>query len=146
MDLPRRRRMRLQGFDYSQPEAYFVTICTAGHRCLFGETEDGTMRLSPIGACVQRCWNAIPNHFPNVALDAFVIMPNHIHGILVFSEARAGHAQPLQAVVGGFKSAVSREVGFVVWQRGYWDRIIRGEAEWQEMNAYIEANPARWPL
>jgi putative transposase len=138
--------MRLPGFDYSQPEAYFVAVCTAGHRCSFGEIDNGMMRLGSIGACVQRCWNNIPSHFPNVALDAFVIMPNHIHGILVFGEAGAGHARPLQAVVGAFKSAVSREMGFAVWQRGYWDRIIRSEAEWVEMNTYIEANPERWPL
>jgi len=111
--------MRLPGFDYSQPERYFLTICTAGHRCLLDEITDGTMRLSAIGFCVQHCWNAIPEHFSNVDLDAFVIMPNHIHGILVINEPRAGHARPLHTVVGAFKAAVSRELGFAVWQRGY---------------------------
>jgi len=72
-------------------------------------------------------------------------MPNHIHGILVFGEARAGHARPLPVVIGSFKSAVSREMGFPVWQRGYYDHIVRSPAEWAEINAYIEANPARWP-
>ncbi|MBK9124089.1 MAG: hypothetical protein IPM16_13370 [Chloroflexi bacterium] len=81
-----RRSIRLQGYDYTQSGAYFVTICTRDRTCLFGEIADGTMTLNPVGEVVQACWDAIPTHFPTVELDAFVVMPNHVHGILVITD------------------------------------------------------------
>ena len=102
---PRRRRLRLPEYDYAQAGAYFVTICTRGQACLFGKVNDGEMLLNVAGETVARCWDEIPRHFPHVELDAFVIMPNHVHGVLSFGErewggdpaqagepARAGHA------------------------------------------------------
>jgi REP element-mobilizing transposase RayT len=81
----RRRSLRLQGYDYAQAGAYFVTLCTQGRECLFGEIVDGEMRLNPAGEMVRRVWTEIPAHVPDVDIDAFVVMPNHIHGIIVLT-------------------------------------------------------------
>ncbi|MEJ5342476.1 MAG: transposase [Thermogutta sp.] len=96
-----RRSIRLRGYDYTQPGAYFVTVCTQGRASLFGEVADGEMRLNEVGRIVQRCWEAIPEHFPHIELGAFVVMPNHVHGILVITGAPhdlvgSRHAVPLQ--------------------------------------------------
>lgn len=85
-----RRSLRLQGYDYAQAGAYFVTICTQERACLFGEIVDGQMRLSPAGEMVHRVWTQIPAHIPNVDIDTFVVMRNHIHGILVLAGNRVG--------------------------------------------------------
>jgi REP element-mobilizing transposase RayT len=82
----RRRSTRLKDYDYAQEGAYFVTICAQGRAHIFGEVVNGEMLVSPIGEVVQTCWDAIPVHFPHVELDAFVVMPNHLHGILVIAE------------------------------------------------------------
>ena len=94
---------------------------------------------------VTLCWNAVPDHFPNVILDAFVVMPNHLHGILLFTETEgAGHARPLQVVIGSFKSAVSKHVSSSIWQRSFWERIIRNEDELNAARHYVCDNPLRW--
>ena len=88
-----RRSIRLKGYDYTQPGAYYITLCTKARQCLFGDVVKGEMRLNSLGYIAFTCWQAIPNHFPHVELDAFVIMPNHLHGILVISDTltRARH-------------------------------------------------------
>ena len=82
-----RRSIRLKGYNYSQSGLYFVTICTFKKQCIFGDIENGKMVLSPEGIVVGQCWNEIPEHFPNVVLHDFVIMPNHIHGIIEITDA-----------------------------------------------------------
>jgi REP element-mobilizing transposase RayT len=82
----KRRSIRLPGYDYASTGAYFITICTHQHECLFGIIDDGHLHLNDTGQMVQTCWNEIPDHFPHVRLDAFVVMPNHVHGILFISK------------------------------------------------------------
>jgi len=143
--------LRLAEYDYAQAGAYFVTICTRNHACLFGRVLDGEALLNAAGETVAGCWDEIPDHFSHVELDAFVVMPNHVHGVLLFGEesgradepGRAGHARPLHVVVGSFKAAVSRRLG-AVWQRSYWERVVRTEEELDQIRAYIEDNPRRW--
>jgi putative transposase len=91
--------MRLAEFGYSQVGAYFVTICTCERRCILGEAVDGCIRLNAAGQAVKRFWVQIPSHFPGVELDAFVIMPNHIHGILRYINVVAGHARPWRLAI-----------------------------------------------
>ena len=86
-DRHHRRSIRLKGYDYTQAGAYFVTICTHERKCLFGDIVDGNMILNDAGRFAEKCWTEIPAHFPHVALDEFVIMPNHIHGILCIGDA-----------------------------------------------------------
>src|SRR5689334_6034546 len=79
---PERRWPRLPGYDYTLPDAYFITICTQNRECLFGKIQEGRMRINAFGEFVSACWNEIPLHFHRVVLDAFVVMPNHVHGII----------------------------------------------------------------
>ena len=144
-------------------------MCTLNRVPIFGEIVDGAMRPTAVGMIAVECWEAIPEHFPTVELDGFVFMPDHIHGILMFSGVGATHASPLSpqkpisdersrvagpkgqslgAVVGSFKSAVTRRInqmlgykGGSVWQRNYFERVIRDERELDEIRQYIFNNP-----
>lgn len=144
MDLPQRRRLRLPLFNYAEARAYFVTICTEQQRCLFGQINDGTMICNALGKIVEACWNEIPMHYSTAELDVFVVMPNHVHGVIVLGEGRDGHARPLQMVVGSFKGAVSKAAEIPVWQRSFWDRIVRNDKELDQIRDYVEDNPSRW--
>ena len=86
---PRRRATRLRDYDYGQTGGYFITICVQNQKCLFGKIVDGRMQLSEIGKTVVECWNRIPQHFFSVELDMCVVMPNHIHGIIVLNTVGA---------------------------------------------------------
>jgi putative transposase len=88
---PNRRSVRLDEYDYSQPGMYYVTVCTSGRECLFGRVVDDSIVLNAIGEAVEKCWLVIPKHFPHVAIDAYIVMPNHIHGIIMI-EDKAGLA------------------------------------------------------
>ena len=141
---------------------FYVTICTHGRECLFGEVVEAKMHLNTLGEIVQEEWFNITQHRPNVTRDAFVVMPNHIHGIIILREAesvgvRQQFLQPqagsLGMVVGGFKSAVSRRInalrdtpGAPVWQRGYHDKIARDERMLNNARRYIANNPAHWAI
>ncbi|MFN3614580.1 MAG: transposase [Rubrimonas sp.] len=205
-----RRSIRLKGYDYSQPGAYFVTICTQDRACLFGEVVDGVMQLSGPGRMVETVWHELPHFYPGVDIDGFVVMPNHIHGIVVLvgaalrgrpaprgrphsGQARAvdsgqprghdlgqpqgvaptgpigqprGHhlGQPrgvaptmsLPDVVRRFKTLTSRRYADGVhqwgwmpfpgrlWQRNYYEHIIRSEESLNRIRQYILDNPMRW--
>lgn len=156
-----RRSIRLKGYDYSQAGAYFVTLVTYQRDCLFGEIRDAKMALNDFGTIADECWRAIPDHFQLVELGAHVIMPNHVHGVIVIRESvGARHASPLQpprgpaprslgAIVGSFKSAVTKRIGRElnatgIWQRNYYEHIIRNEKDLQRITDYIETNPLRW--
>lgn len=162
-----RRSIRIQGFDYGYPGAYFITIVTYQRDRIFGNIVDGKMQLNALGAITDECWRAIPEHFPNVDLGTYVIMPNHVHGIIVINEnwmatdsspsVGAQHAAPLPnvkpgslgAIVRSFKSAVTRRVGRElnttgIWQRNYYEHIIRNHEDWDRIDRYIETNPFRW--
>jgi REP element-mobilizing transposase RayT len=167
-----RRSIRLQGYDYSRPGAYFVTICTQNRECLFGQVVDGTMRLNGTGWMIQTVWDELPQFYPGVDIDAFVVMPNHIHGIIVLivgagpcacpDKKRQGQPQgvaptmSLPDVVHRFKSLTTtryrqgvtghgwRPFPGKLWQRNYHEHIIRNEDDLNRIRQYIINNPARW--
>jgi putative transposase len=158
-----RRSPRLKGFNYRETGEYFVTVCTAGKKHLFGEVVDGELAISEVGRIVESCWQEIPNHFPHVRTPAFQIMPNHIHGIIEIRHVGAQHAAPLHiskslplpgslgAIVRSFKSAVARathetmqDSSCLIWQRSYYDRIIRDDREQFFIEQYITLNPLLW--
>ena len=173
-----RKSIRLDGYDYSQAGAYFVTIVTYQRDCLFGKIENEEMLLNDFGKIADECWLAIPEHFPNVELGAHVIMPNHVHGVVVIcddesashlgttDDGRRGAAllrpydddnthkinvKPgsLGAIVRSYKSAVSYRINKEhnatgIWQRNYYEHIIRNADEANRIHLYIEANPAQW--
>ncbi len=166
-----RRSIRLPGYDYSQPGAYFITICTHNREYLFGDVADGKMILNEFGNVAQQCWLEIPQHFKHVKLDAYVIMPNHVHGIIFIVGSRhhnvgARHAVPLQfeqfgkpvpgsiaTIIRSYKSAVSKQInqirqtpGMPVWQRNYYEHIIRNEMDLHRIRQYIMNNPKNWEM
>jgi len=168
-----RRSIRLQGYDYSAAGAYFVTICAKERACLFGDVVDGEMMLNQAGNVAHGCWRDIPGHFPHAELDEFVIMPNHVHGIIVigdhdavdvtvgatvgaknFSPLHPGHppngtSKTIGSIVRGFKIGVTKWMRQntpvqTVWQRNYYEQVIRNEESLDRIRRYIAENPARW--
>jgi REP element-mobilizing transposase RayT len=96
-DVHHRRSIRLKGYNYAQAGAYFVTICTQGRECLFGEIKNGEMELNPAGRMVQAVWEELPEHYSGVEVDEFIVMPNHVHGIIIINEmVGAIHELPVQ--------------------------------------------------
>lgn len=163
--LHHRKYIRLRGYDYSRPGYYFVTICTHGRERLFGTVRKGKMQLSPAGTIARECWQAIPEHFPQVTLDQFCIMPDHLHGILIIqpleapipsdkitNRTRRGHFGPqsmnLGSIIRGFKAGVTTRCKIhglsVHWQSRYHDHIIRSHASLERIRKYIEHNPENW--
>lgn len=197
-DIHHRRSIRLRGYDYSQPGAYFVTACTWQREHLFGEVIDGEMVLNEPGEIVAAEWLQTAVKRPSITLGEFVVMPNHFHGIVIIGTNTVGatcwspksknHAttsnpvptpnpattpnpapisngatsrSPLHgpspssvgALIAGFKCAVTTRIntlhntrGRPIWQRNYWERIIRSEDEYRALCAYIRENPAQWAL
>jgi putative transposase len=153
-----RRSTRLDGYDYSRAGVYFITICTKGMTCLFGDISNGEMALNETGKVAYNEWVKTPDLRPNVLLDVFVIMPNHMHGIILIDEtvlskpetAVAGFRSPsnnVGAIVRGYKSAVTRQINLLnndvsIWQRNYYEHIIRSERSYQHISGYIVDNPA----
>lgn len=107
-DKYRRRSIRLKGYDYSQTGSYFVTVCSWNRECMFGDIIDDQMKLRAFGEIVQACWYDLPRHHSQVGLDAFVVMPNHVHGVVVLQGLGAQHAAPLRYdiddLLGGIQS------------------------------------------
>jgi REP element-mobilizing transposase RayT len=162
--------VRLRDYDYSQAGAYFVTICTAYMACLFGNVIGWKVELSILGEMAFEYWAEIPNHFKTIQLDEFIVMPNHIHGMLVITDSCRGvkfnaptskrgnyysRISPMQntlsVVVRTYKSAVSRwckQNGYrdFQWQRNYYEHIIRSEKDLTKVREYIVTNPVKWDL
>ncbi len=139
--LPSRRSIRLEAFDYTTSGAYFITICTFGRRLLF--------TTSQLQALVKATWDGLPRHYPHVVPDAFVVMPNHVHGIIWLGDSET--PKPLGEVVRAFKSFSARAVnsalgreGNPVWQRNYFEHVIRDDESLAAIQEYIEMNPSRW--
>ena len=148
-----RKPNRLKYYDYSNAGWYFVTICTQNHLHHFGEILDKEMVLNDVGSITNKIWNEIPDHYPTVELDEFIIMPNHIHGIIINnSDVGERHASPLLGnIIGSFKSAVTKSVHLYdnnnfKWQRSFYDRIIRNEKELYNIRKYIQQNPHKWDI
>lgn len=200
-DLHHRRSIRLREYDYAAPGAYFITICTRNREPLFGKIADGIMRLNEMGRIVESIWYQIPAHFPRVELDALVVMPDHVHGIIAITDAvcgsvgagssrpcipskppisnavtpyqtnvepppdsGAGKPRPYNAftpihsdsrtlgqVVAYWKYQAAKHInvsrgspGNPVWQRNYFEHVIRNEQSLNRIRRYIAENPARW--
>jgi REP element-mobilizing transposase RayT len=183
-----RRSIRLKGYDYRQAGAYFVTVCVQDRECLLGQIVDGGMWLSEAGRMVQSVWDELPAHYPGVDIDAFVVMPNHIHGIILLTGNNVGAtprgcpddsivdavdgmvgATPrgcpdgatglsLPDVVHRFKSFTTAQYrhgvknhGWIpfpgrLWQRNYYEHIIRNDHELHRIRQYIAENPEKWSL
>jgi REP element-mobilizing transposase RayT len=148
-----RRSIRLRGYEYTQSGAYFVTICIHQRECLLGDVINGDMVRNKCGDIVQECWNELPAHFPKMGLDTFVVMPNHVHGIILLRGGAASSAPTLWDIVRAFKSLSAIRInrfldrcGRPLWQRNYYEHIIRHEEALNRAREYIVLNPLRWHL
>ena len=161
-----RRSVRLQGYDYAQVGAYFVTIVTQGRECLFGDVMDGEMVLNEYGQIIVGEWERTADIRPNVSLDVFIAMPNHIHGIIMIADGRGTlqraptterFGQPtsnsIPTIIRLFKSVTTKRINVVrgmpggaVWQRNYYEHIIRDESTLHCIREYIVNNPLRWAV
>jgi REP element-mobilizing transposase RayT len=174
-----RKSIRLKEYDYSQEGLYFITICCHNKSCLLGEIIDSKMHLNEAGHIVNECWLDIPKHFSNVILHEFIIMPNHIHGIIelvganqhspndknkittdnmanIDSQNMANIDSPLRSpsktigsVIRGFKIGVTKWIRqnssvYNVWQRNYYEHIIRNDQSYINISEYITTNPQKW--
>ncbi len=160
-----RKSPRKEGYDYTSEGGYFVTICAFQRKELFGDINHDEMFLNTLGLLAEKYWRSIPEHFPQVTVDTFIIMPNHVHGILFFDEptqslnvgtthvsstigAKAGS---LGRVIGAYKAIVSKAAREIInnpmmqiWQERYHDRIIRNQRECDAIRTYIGQNPINW--
>jgi len=194
-----RRSIRLKGYDYTQAGVYFVTIVTQNRACLFGDIVAGEVRLNAFGQAVAETWLWLATQYGYVELDEWVVMPNHLHGIVVITETGDGcptdgggvgggsrtaptvigatgggggvrggsrtaptviastapmvKRKPLGRLIGAFKTVSTKRIneyrgtpGVVVWQRNYYEHIIRDERSLNRIREYIAANPLRWHL
>ena len=205
-DMHHRRSIRLKGYDYSQEGLYFITLCTQDRQCLFGDIATGEMNMNEAGKYAQQCWLEIPQHFPQIELHEYVIMPNHIHGIIEITVGancfspidgintdhvlnakndlpidpmnvemdnipqndgmnadpimraknisplrwQRGTSQTLGSVIRGFKIGVTKWFRnetdvYDVWQRNYYEHIIRNQQSYDTITNYILTNVEKWP-
>jgi putative transposase len=184
-DIHHRRSIRLAGYDYSQCGYYFITVCTQGRRCLFGEIEKGRMILNNAGKMIGRWWNELKNKYANIEIDKYVVMPNHCHGIINIvvtvgadqcvcpnekgeqGEYKGEHigspqqdlplrGRPIYKMVQWFKTMTTNEYirnvkqnhwepfDDKLWQRNYYEQIVRDEKSLRHIREYIANNPYRW--
>jgi putative transposase len=166
MERPQRKRIRLPFYDYSTPGAYSFTICVHEREPLLGRVNGETVELSAEGRIALAVWNNLPNHYPHIVLDEFVIMPNHIHGIIFLhdddndSHGRGGLSVPAQPsrvsfteIIRFFKTESAKRInrhrgtpGHPVWQRSFHERVLRDDTDLYETRRYIHNNPAHWSL
>ena len=175
-DKHHRRSIRLPGYDYSQPGAYFVTICVDRRECLFGDVVDGQMRLNQYGEIVADEWQRSSVIRQEIELDAWVVMPNHFHGIVIINPVGANGRSPLRrsplrrsppgnyvrpqmkpkslsSLMAGFKSITTKKInilrdasGTKLWQRNYYEHIIRNQEAMDKIRQYIINNPLSWSI
>jgi putative transposase len=160
-----RQSIRLPGYDYSQVGAYYITICARDRECLFGDVVDRRMQLNQAGLIIQSVWDGLPQFYDGIELDAFVVMPNHIHGVIVIDKPVGPiHESPLYAgpvvqrrrmllakIVGRLKMVSAKQIntlrgssGQPLWQRNYYEHIIRDDGSLNRIRQYIADNPAQW--
>jgi REP element-mobilizing transposase RayT len=161
-----RRSLRLTDYDYSDTGAYFVTICTQNRACLFGEVVDGKLQLNDAGRLIQKLWEELPTRFAEVNINSFIVMPNHLHGIVLVGaqfiapdtphnhrerneKGAMNRAPTLGEIVRTYKALSTRMIRQTVnstfaWQRNYYEHIIRCEESLNRIRQYILDNAVRW--
>lgn len=150
---PVRKVHRLKHFDYSTPAVYFITICTAGRKKLFWDsfphsaTSPQNVPLSTLGRIVCNTIESIPAHYSFVTVDHFVVMPNHVHLLIQLhpnEDLLTSNAPSISTIINQMKGIISKQAGHSIWQKHFYDHIIRNEKEYQAIWTYIETNPLQW--
>lgn len=156
-EYPTRHTIRLKEYDYSQDGMYFVTICTQNRANVLWHGEVGAIinrpraacQFSDVGKIVDQAIQNINQRYIGITVDKYVVMPNHVHMLLSFQQSQSGnnvHITTLQNVIKQMKSYVTKQVRRTVWQKSFYDHIIRDEAEYQRIWKYIDENPLKWEL
>ena len=145
--------MHLSEYDYTLPGAYFCTMCVQGRACVLGEVVEGKVVLSECGHIAAKTWLWLAERYPYVTLDEWIVMPNHLHGIIVIEDDRREKHKPLGRLIGAFKTVFTKQLnaqhgtpGSAFWQRDYYERVIRNERELDAIRQYIVDNPLQWEL
>ena len=152
-----RRSIRLKGYDYSQARLYFITICTQNQECLFGDISHGEMVLNDVGIMVKNEWLKLKNRYQNLDLHEYIVMPNHFHGIIqIVANGQKIRTPTVGDMIGAFKSLVTNKYirnvkhnnwqrfNGKLWQRNYYEHIVRDEKSFLQIAQYIETNPLKW--
>ncbi len=151
---------RLRGYDYLHAGAYFVTICIQKRECLFGDIVNDEMVLNDAGRVVSDSWTWLGTQYGHVELDEYMIMPNHLHGVLIITDGRGGSRtaptsslKPLGRIIGAFKTVSTKRINETqrapsarLWHRNYYEHIIRNKNELNRIREYIIINPMQWEL
>ena len=158
--LPKRKNIRLKEYDYNGAGLYFLTICTNKRRKILsnivgvGVPDDPCVELTIYGRIVDKYINQLNNHYENISIEQYVIMPNHIHLILLVQDGGSSRTPTptdkqnslVPAFVSTFKRFCNKEIGENIWQRYYHDHIIRDKRDYEEISKYIYENPLKWEL
>lgn len=153
MELRKRKPNRLSEHDYSSPNAYFITVCTQNRNNLFWTDVCADIDcpenapLTNLGMIVKQVIQDIPRYYPTISVDHAVIMPNHIHLLLQINtdiDGRPMAAPTISTVINQTKGVISKKAGFSIWQKGFYDHVIRGERDYLDIWNYIEGNPSKW--
>ena len=149
-ELPKRKSTRLKHFDYSKNGAYFITICTQGRKnilsAIVGEGSP-LPQLSKYGEIMDAWIRKLPNQYPHISVDHYVIMPNHLHIMVIISADEYGRPQvapTVERMVKQFKGAVTKKIGASIWQKSYMEHVIRNKEDYETRSNYIYENPLRW--
>ena len=169
--LPKRKSIRLRKYNYSLPNYYFVTICANNRQCLFGKINNGKIKLNAIGETTNKYWRQLVKQFNHISLGKYIIMPNHLHGIIIIKNVGAGYPRPqipLGQIIAWFKYQSTKQINQIIndpagiinngredraptnkkypkiWQRNYYEHIIRNEEELGRIEQYIITNPTMW--
>lgn len=154
--MPKRKQLRLIEYDYSQNGAYFVTVSTKNRQYYFGEVTVGCdahiapyVHLSPYGEIVKKYIENINRCYQNISLDNYVIMPNHIHLLLIIDGGPMKASAPTESIINVIRSLkilATKTCGITLWQRSYHEHVIRNEQDYQQIWKYINENPLKWEL
>ena len=156
---PQRKRLRLPEYDYAQPGYYFITICTRERKqealCSIEPAVGAIINrpprisLTPLGRIVDETIRAIPDHYPGILVDQYIIMPDHVHLILSFRNIGPDGRQiaaptPLSKIIQQMKRIASKQAGVPLWQKGFYDHVIRNDVDLANVRQYIRNNPLKW--
>ena len=155
-ELPKRKNTRLKGFDYSESNYYFITICLKNRKEFFSNVVNSELILTEFGKILDEVWNSLPKYY-NVELDYYIIMPDHFHAVIILDNSlmnkSSNKSTDLSLVIGKFKSFSTRKIRKRMkiaekfeWQKSFYDRIIRNEIELYNIRKYIQQNPLKWEI
>ena len=140
-NLPRRKNIRLKYYDYSEEGMYFITICTRNRIKLFGEIETKEIKLTKVGKIVEKSIINLEKIYNNITIDEYIVMPNHIHIIIIINEK---NNLTISRIINQYKGRITKTIGYPIWQKLFYEHIIRNKSEYYKIKQYIQNNIVNW--